>query len=164
MASINCATGAGRASSRSLAATASTITISGAASPIALLPANAYPGDGATRDVYRRGAVMLFVLSARDPNGARRPLLVWSEARQIPWDVLFLFGGGLSLAAAMEATGLAAWIGESMTGLAGFPSIVIYTGLAVIVLVLSELASNTAVATVSSTGLAHSSSSTPSGT
>jgi sodium-dependent dicarboxylate transporter 2/3/5 len=94
------------------------------------------------------GAVMLFVLSARDTNGARRPLLVWSEARQIPWDVLFLFGGGLSLAAAMEATGLAAWIGESMTGLAGFPSIVIYTGLAVIVLVLSELASNTAVATM----------------
>lgn len=94
------------------------------------------------------GAIMLFVLSGRTADGTRRPLLVWSEARQIPWDVLFLFGGGLSVAAAMEATGLATWIGASMTGLAGYPSVVIYAGLAVIVLVLSELASNTAVATM----------------
>jgi sodium-dependent dicarboxylate transporter 2/3/5 len=75
-------------------------------------------------------------------------LLTWREARTIPWDVLLLFGGGLSLAAAMESTGLAAWLGQSMTVLQGAPPIVIYLGLAVIVLVLSELASNTAVATM----------------
>ena len=94
------------------------------------------------------GAVLLFVLSGRTREGVRRPLLTWSEARTIPWDVLFLFGGGLSLAAAMEATGLARWLGGTMSGLAGAPPIVIYAGLALIVLVLSELASNTAVATM----------------
>ncbi|HEX6059793.1 MAG TPA: DASS family sodium-coupled anion symporter [Gemmatimonadaceae bacterium] len=94
------------------------------------------------------GAILLFVLVGRDRDGSRRPLLVWEEARRIPWDVLLLFGGGLSLADAMQATGVAAWLAELMGGLAGLPTPVIYAGLAVIVLVLSELASNTATATM----------------
>jgi sodium-dependent dicarboxylate transporter 2/3/5 len=48
----------------------------------------------------------------------------------------------------MESTGLARWIGGLMVGLNGAPTIAIYAGLAAIVLVLSELASNTAVATM----------------
>jgi sodium-dependent dicarboxylate transporter 2/3/5 len=95
------------------------------------------------------GALILFLITARDRDGTRRPLLSWREARTIPWEVLLLFGGGLSLAAAMEATGLAKWLGESMTVLQGAPPVVIYFGLALLVLVLSELASNTAVATMS---------------
>lgn len=94
------------------------------------------------------GAILLFLVHGRDKGGVLRPLLTWSEARRIPWDVLLLFGGGLSLAAAMESSGLAAWFGNSMSVLQGTPPIVIYLGLAVIVLVLSELASNTAVATM----------------
>lgn len=94
------------------------------------------------------GALLLFLITARDRDGTRRPLLSWREARSIPWDVLLLFGGGLSLAAAMEATGLARWLGESMTVLQGAPPTVIYFGFALMVLVLSELASNTAVATM----------------
>jgi sodium-dependent dicarboxylate transporter 2/3/5 len=93
------------------------------------------------------GALLLFVLpdGSRKPAGSR-PLLTWREAKGIPWEVLLLFGGGLSLAAAMEATGLARWLGGKMTGLAGYPSVVVYAGLAALVLALSELASNTAVA------------------
>jgi len=94
------------------------------------------------------GATVLFVLSGRTRDGARRPLLTWDEARGIPWDVLLLFGGGLSLAAAMESTGLAAWLGGQMTALGSYPPLVIYLGLAVLVLVLSELASNTAVSSM----------------
>lgn len=92
------------------------------------------------------GAILLFVI----PDGSRRPesrpLLTWREAKEIPWEVLLLFGGGLSLAAAMESSGLARWMGERMGGLAGYPSILVYMGFAALVLVLSELASNTAVA------------------
>ena len=94
------------------------------------------------------GALLLFLINGRTRDGQVRPLLTWREARTIPWDVLLLFGGGLSLAAAMESTGLAAWLGQSMTVLQGAPPVLIYLGLAVIVLVLSELASNTAVATM----------------
>ncbi len=92
------------------------------------------------------GAVLLFVLRGRGRDGATRPLLTWGEARGISWEALLLFGGGLSLAAAMESTGLASWLGGLMTGLAGFPPPVVYAGLAALVLVLSEIGSNTAVA------------------
>jgi sodium-dependent dicarboxylate transporter 2/3/5 len=92
------------------------------------------------------GALLLFVLTGSRHDGVREPLLTWRQAKEIPWEVLLLFGGGLSLAAAMESTGLARWMGGLMTALGGYPSIVIFAGLALIVLVLSELASNTAVA------------------
>lgn len=94
------------------------------------------------------GASVLFVVSGRSAGGPRRPLLTWDEARGIPWDVLLLFGGGLSLAAAMESTGLAAWLGAQMTALGTLPPLLIYLGLAVLVLFLSELASNTAVSSM----------------
>lgn len=94
------------------------------------------------------GAVLLFIIRGAAADGSRRPLLTWGEARRIPWDVLLLFGGGLSLAAAMENTGLARWLGDQMAGLGGLPPVIIYLGLAVTVLLLSELASNTAIATM----------------
>jgi solute carrier family 13 (sodium-dependent dicarboxylate transporter), member 2/3/5 len=94
------------------------------------------------------GAILLFIIRGRDEEGGSRPLLMWSEARTIPWDVLLLFGGGLSLAAAMESSGLAKWLGGAMSGLSGYPTFIILAGLALIVLVLSEFASNTAVASM----------------
>lgn len=93
-------------------------------------------------------AVLLFVVPGRTPQGTRRPLLLWAEAREIPWDVLLLFGGGLSLAAAMESSGLAAWLGSAMVGLRSYPLWVVYLGLATLVVLLSEVASNTATASM----------------
>ena len=92
------------------------------------------------------GALLLFVTSDRAPRSGGRPLLTWREAREIPWEVLLLFGGGLSLAAAMESSGLAGWLGGNLGSLAGSSRLAVYGGLALVVLVLSELASNTAVA------------------
>jgi len=91
------------------------------------------------------GAVLLFLLhTTRDDT--RRPLLTWEEARRIPWGVLLLFGGGLSLAAAMESTGLTDWLGQHMVVLRSLPAVLLLGGLALIVLALGELASNTALA------------------
>ena len=67
------------------------------------------------------GAIMLFFVPGRSASAPTRPLLTWREAREIPWDVLLLFGGGLSLAAAIESSGLAARIGVWMAGLQGLP-------------------------------------------
>ena len=92
------------------------------------------------------GALLLFVVPDRDPRAGGRPLLTWREARDVPWDVLLLFGGGLSLAAAMESSGLAGWLAGGLGGLAGAPRLVVYAAFAGLVLLLSELASNTAVA------------------
>lgn len=48
-------------------------------------------------------------------------VLRWKDARKLPWEVLVLFGGGLSLAAAITSTGLAEWIGMSLSGLDRLP-------------------------------------------
>lgn len=92
------------------------------------------------------GGILLFLV----PSGqwTSRPLLTWREAREIPWDVLLLFGGGLSLAAAMESSGLATRIGEWMSGLQGLPLPLVLVGIAVVTVIVSELASNAATASM----------------
>lgn len=92
------------------------------------------------------GALVMFIVIARAPDGTRQPVLTWTEARQIPWEVLLIYGGGFSFATAMETQGVATWLGNLMTGLGGYPTIVIFLGVAVIILVLTELASNTTTA------------------
>lgn len=93
------------------------------------------------------GALLLFILRADDPVSLeRRPLLTWGEARNIPWDVLLLFGGGLSLAAAIESTGLARWMANLLSGLEGASPVLVIATLAIVTVALSELASNAAVA------------------
>lgn len=99
------------------------------------------------------GAILLFLLPGRAGGAkagaeASRPLLTWKEAREIPWDVLLLFGGGLSLAAAMESSGLAGTIGIWMAGLQGLPLPVVLLGVGFATVIVSELASNAATASM----------------
>jgi sodium-dependent dicarboxylate transporter 2/3/5 len=89
-------------------------------------------------------ALLLFAVPLR---GARhRFALDWQTARHVPWGVLLLFGGGLSLAAAFEASGLSAWIGGRLEGLAGLPLPLLIAATALLFAVLTELTSNTASA------------------
>lgn len=94
------------------------------------------------------GAILLFLLPGRSPSAKTRPLLTWKEAREIPWEVLLLFGGGLSLAAAMESSGLAAQVGIWMSGLQGLPLPIVLLGVAAATVMISELASNSATASM----------------
>jgi len=90
--------------------------------------------------------VLLFAIPVRPRAGVF--LLDWTTASRLPWDVLLLFGGGLSLAAAVRVTELDAWIAHSVSGLAGAPEWVVALGVATLVVFLTELTSNTATATV----------------
>jgi sodium-dependent dicarboxylate transporter 2/3/5 len=66
------------------------------------------------------GAIILFLIPV-DP--ARHIFaLDWKTAVKLPWGVLLLFGGGLSLATALTDSGLAAWIGEQVRVLRTFPT------------------------------------------
>lgn len=91
------------------------------------------------------GALLLFVLPAKDVEGER--LLDWNTARGIPWDILLLFGGGLSLAAAVTASGADAPIAQWVSGLGSVPVALIVGVLAVAIVFTGELTSNTAAAT-----------------
>ncbi|MFV2007317.1 MAG: DASS family sodium-coupled anion symporter [Longimicrobiales bacterium] len=74
--------------------------------------------------------------------------LDWPTARRIPWGVLVLFGGGLSLARAMEQSGLASWIGGTVGALEAVPVIVVLAAVAALFVFLTELTSNIATATM----------------
>lgn len=70
--------------------------------------------------------------------------LDWRTAKTIPWGVLVLFGGGLSLAVAMEQTGLAIWIGGVVAQLGDVPPWVVVAAVATLIIFLTELTSNVA--------------------
>lgn len=90
------------------------------------------------------GALVLFALPTGRGDGTF--VLNWDWARRLPWGILLLFGGGLSLAAAVDDTGLAAWIGEGLSAVAGWPLVLIIALVVAVVVLLTELTSNTATA------------------
>ncbi len=89
-------------------------------------------------------ALALFVIPAG--TGAGRFLLTWDDAEALPWGVLVLFGGGLSLAAAISETGLAAWIGEGVGAVGGWPVVLVLLAVVALIVFLTEITSNTATA------------------
>jgi len=91
------------------------------------------------------GALLLFAIHTGP--GSRERLLSWKHTNDLPWDILLLFGGGLSLAAAITATGADAPITSMLTGLDEVPAAVIMLVLAVVIVFSGELTSNTAAAT-----------------
>jgi solute carrier family 13 (sodium-dependent dicarboxylate transporter), member 2/3/5 len=91
------------------------------------------------------GAMTLFVIPSG--RGKGEALMNWASAERIHWGIIILFGGGLSLAAGMEATGLAQWIGARIAGLDGVSAIGLIAILVIVTLLVSELASNIATLT-----------------
>ncbi len=92
------------------------------------------------------GAMLLFVVPSSNPGKTweKRFLMDWKTAKTIPWGILVLFGGGLSLAAAIDATGLAVWMGEIISAVDVWPVILITLVVVLLVVFLTELTSNTA--------------------
>jgi len=72
--------------------------------------------------------------------------LDWESAQKVPWGILLLFGGGLSLADAFQSSGLSEWIGGFLTHFAGQPRVVVVFAVATLFIWLTEVTSNTAVA------------------
>jgi sodium-dependent dicarboxylate transporter 2/3/5 len=91
------------------------------------------------------GALLLFAIHTGP--GSRERLLAWEHTSDLPWDILLLFGGGLSLAAAITATGADAPISQMLVGLGDVPAALIMLLLALVIVFSGELTSNTAAAT-----------------
>jgi sodium-dependent dicarboxylate transporter 2/3/5 len=100
--------------------------------------------EGGLRDgsIAAVAGLALFLI----PDGTGRKLLVWSEANRAPWDIVFMFGGGLALAMGMSESGLAQWLGQMLLPLGGVPLIVIAVVVVAMVVVITEFASNIAAA------------------
>ncbi|MBC7103167.1 MAG: DASS family sodium-coupled anion symporter [Parvibaculum sp.] len=90
------------------------------------------------------GGFLLFIV----PVDIRRGefLMNWETAKRAPWDVFLLFGGGLSLASAIERHGVAEWIGTLFSGAEAIPVLLLVALVCALILMLTELTSNTATA------------------
>lgn len=102
------------------------------------------PGLGALDDsgIAMAGAISLFII----PSGERSdPLLIrWHYIEKLPWSILLLFGGGLTLASAVSKTGLAAWLGSGLAELGTLPIAALVLAVAIMIIFLTELTSNIA--------------------
>jgi solute carrier family 13 (sodium-dependent dicarboxylate transporter), member 2/3/5 len=90
------------------------------------------------------GALLLFMI----PVDLRRGefVMTWEATTGVPWGVLLLFGGGLSLAGNIERHGVAAYLGALAGGLEGLPLVLVLCAVCFGILMLTELTSNTATA------------------
>ena len=87
-------------------------------------------------------ALLLFAVPVNLRKGVF--LLSWKKALEAPWGILLLFGGGLSLAASVRDTGVDRFIGNSLLVLEGMPVLVLVVGAATLLILLTEVTSNTA--------------------
>ena len=78
----------------------------------------------------------------RDKSG--EPLISWEQASAIPWGVLLLFAGGITLAKGFVASGLSNQVGDLLASLALVPMLLAIVVVAVLVTALTEATSKTA--------------------
>ena len=101
-------------------------------------------GSAGDSTVALLAVVAMFLI----PDGKGSALLDWKSAGDIPWGMLLLFAGGLCIAAAFEKSGLSELIGGSLAGAKDLPVFVLMLIICLVVTYMSELTSNTAVATL----------------
>lgn len=115
----------------------SALTVSGADRPLGAL---------VTDEVIAMGAaLLLFFIPANRQKSAF--VLDWTCLKKMPWDVLILFGGGLSLAAAMEKTGLVVALADALGAMSGWHPLAIVFLVTLVMIFATAFTSNTATAT-----------------
>lgn len=92
------------------------------------------------------GGILMFIT----PNhlGRGEFLLEWEYTRKLPWGILLLFGGGLTLAKAMEKSNIVQTIGDSIAGSGEINSILLIAGLTAFMLFMTEVMSNVALVVI----------------
>ncbi|GAB3335742.1 SLC13 family permease [Chromohalobacter beijerinckii] len=86
----------------------------------------------------------LFLVPSGDKT--RGALLDWDSAKELPWGVLLLFGGGLALAGMIKSSGLAEWIAQQLSIFSVFPLLMLVGTIVLVIIFLTEVTSNTATA------------------
>ena len=94
------------------------------------------------------GALATFLIPAGARGEAKgEALMNWDGLARLPWNVVILFGGGLSLAAALSSTGLADWLGGQLSFVSDWPIPLLILVMVATVVFLTELTSNVATTT-----------------
>lgn len=75
-------------------------------------------------------------------------LMEWEYTKKLPWGILILFGGGLTLAKAMEKSEIVQVVGESIAGSGDMNQILLIAGLTAFMLFMTEIMSNVALVVI----------------
>lgn len=92
------------------------------------------------------GALLLFIIPSNLKK--REFLLDWQTALKIPWDILILFGGGFALAKGFSDSGLTQALAIQLNVLQGSNLFFIIIAVIMMVIVLTEITSNVATASM----------------
>ena len=85
------------------------------------------------------GAILLFII----PGDDHHPILTIAILKKVPWGILLLFGGGLSIAAAIQHNNINTWLVHHLQFLQSMPSLLLIMSLTLIILLVTEVMSNT---------------------
>jgi sodium-dependent dicarboxylate transporter 2/3/5 len=81
---------------------------------------------------------------AKDTESSYRPILEFSDVKNLPFEIIMLFGSGFALAKGFEVSGLSTWLASQLAIFQGTSLIWILLGLSLLVTIISEFASNVA--------------------
>ena len=74
--------------------------------------------------------------------------LTWEDTKKIPYEIIFLFGAGFSIASAFSSTGLANEIATYLLELTSLPTILLILIVATMITFVTEVTSNTALISI----------------
>jgi len=97
--------------------------------------------------------VLLFVIPSGEPT--RTPLLSWEDTRRLPWDILLLFGGGLTLAGQLADAGVLTSVADALASIPTLSPTWLILGFVLLSLFLTEVMSNLALTVVMVPVVAH---------
>lgn len=89
------------------------------------------------------GGIALFICPSGEKNTKTTAILEWTDTKNMAWGILFLFGGGITLANALEKAGLIGQLGQWLAQFSSnvFILVVVITFVSIF---LSEVMSNVA--------------------
>ena len=90
-------------------------------------------------------SLILFLIPSgrKNEHGQEIKLLEWEDAKQIPWGISAMIGGGLAIASSFKSSGLISWVAKSIN-LEGIPTLLIIIIIVASMVFLTEINSNTA--------------------
>lgn len=89
-------------------------------------------------------ALLLFLV----PLNAGKAILQKDAIGRLPWEIILLLGGGFALAMGMKNSGLSPWIGDQLQFLSAVPLPLMLLCIALVIVFLTEVTSNTATTQV----------------
>ncbi|MBT7953408.1 MAG: SLC13/DASS family transporter [Gammaproteobacteria bacterium] len=90
-------------------------------------------------------ALLLFIIPSNIKE--KEFLIDWETAVRIPWGIVILLGGGISLATAISGNGVSELLASNLSGLEGIHPLLMSLAVVTLIIFLTEMTSNVATTT-----------------